>query len=187
MKERILAAAEAVLAETGTQFTMDTLAARLNISKRTLYEHFSSKEELVEDLLLAKARDWSDLYRAVLASDGDLPTKLTRYFTAQTRVYPLIRGELAWKLVASYPQVRAQLERLGEEDRRALKEYLHVCARQGELAEEDVEVFFFVLHGTFLESMCLHLGHGDEAAHEELMKGAIRMLWQGAAPKTEED
>lgn len=54
-------------AETGTQFTMDTLAARLNISKRTLYEHFSSKEELVEDLLLAKARDWSDLHRAVLA------------------------------------------------------------------------------------------------------------------------
>lgn len=49
------------------------------------------------------------------------------------------------------------LERLGEEDRLALKEYLHACARQGELAEADVEAFFFVLHSTFVESMCLHL------------------------------
>lgn len=187
MKERILQAAESVIAETGTQFTMDALAAALNISKRTLYEHFASKEALVEDLLVAKARDWSALHREILASEEDLPTKLERYFTARARVYPLIRGELSCKLVASYPSVRAQLQRIAGEDRLAVEEYLRGCIRRGEIAVADAETFFFVLQSTFLESARLHLGRGDETAHKQLMKGMIRMLWQGIAPKTEED
>ena len=40
MRTRIMSAAMEEMNEQGTRFTMAMLAARLGISKRTLYEHF---------------------------------------------------------------------------------------------------------------------------------------------------
>lgn len=45
MKQRILDAAVAEIELHGSSFRMDDLAKRLNISKRTLYENFHSKNE----------------------------------------------------------------------------------------------------------------------------------------------
>ena len=51
MKMRIMTAAMEELNEYGIRFTMANLAARLAISKRTLYEHFDSKEVLIESIV----------------------------------------------------------------------------------------------------------------------------------------
>ena len=51
MKMRIMAAAMEEMNEFGVRFTMSNLAARLAISKRTLYEHFDSKEVLIEAIV----------------------------------------------------------------------------------------------------------------------------------------
>lgn len=52
MKQRILDAAVAEIELHGSSFRMDDLAKRLNISKRTLYENFHSKNEIIERILL---------------------------------------------------------------------------------------------------------------------------------------
>ena len=51
MKMRIMATAMEEMNEFGVRFTMRNLAARLAISKRTLYEHFDSKEVLIEAIV----------------------------------------------------------------------------------------------------------------------------------------
>ena len=51
MRMRIMAAAMEEMNEFGVRFTMSNLAARLAISKRTLYEHFDSKEVLIEAIV----------------------------------------------------------------------------------------------------------------------------------------
>ena len=51
MKMRIMTAAMEELNEYGIRFTMANLASRLAISKRTLYEHFDSKEVLIESIV----------------------------------------------------------------------------------------------------------------------------------------
>lgn len=51
MRERILKAFIEEIRENGMKFTMDDLAKRLGISKRTLYEHFSSKVEILETII----------------------------------------------------------------------------------------------------------------------------------------
>lgn len=50
MKDKILKVAEKVITRRGTKVTMDELAAALNMSKRTLYKQFASKEELIETI-----------------------------------------------------------------------------------------------------------------------------------------
>lgn len=47
MKNRIINAAKEAAAAQGLRYTMNDLARNLGISKRTLYEHFQSKEELI--------------------------------------------------------------------------------------------------------------------------------------------
>ena len=51
MNMRIMTAAMEELNEYGIRFTMANLATRLAISKRTLYEHFDSKEVLIESIV----------------------------------------------------------------------------------------------------------------------------------------
>lgn len=48
LTDRIFYAAAEEFKDNGLKFTMDSLAARLGISKRTLYETVSSKEQVVE-------------------------------------------------------------------------------------------------------------------------------------------
>ncbi len=51
MRKRIIQGAFEETDEKGFKFTMNDLARRLGISKRTIYEEFSSKEELVGAML----------------------------------------------------------------------------------------------------------------------------------------
>ncbi|MCI3921126.1 TetR/AcrR family transcriptional regulator [Paenibacillus sp. TRM 82003] len=47
MRERILQTAKELISRQGLKFTMADLAAELGTSKRTFYEHFDSKEQLI--------------------------------------------------------------------------------------------------------------------------------------------
>ena len=51
MKERIMAATMEEVNIHGLKFTMNDLAKRLKISKRSLYENFPSKQDLIDSIL----------------------------------------------------------------------------------------------------------------------------------------
>ncbi|MCT4566373.1 MAG: TetR/AcrR family transcriptional regulator [Maledivibacter sp.] len=51
MRERIMSVAIEEMNEKGRRFTMDDLAKRLGVSKRTLYENFRSKEQLISTVM----------------------------------------------------------------------------------------------------------------------------------------
>ncbi len=57
MRRKILQAAEKAIGKEGNDFTMDRLATEVGISKRTLYEQFRDKEEIVELILLSQLGD----------------------------------------------------------------------------------------------------------------------------------
>ncbi|MCT4633643.1 MAG: TetR/AcrR family transcriptional regulator [Firmicutes bacterium] len=51
MKDKILDAVVDLINMKGVKFTMDDIARSLSISKRTIYENFSSKEEIIDQLV----------------------------------------------------------------------------------------------------------------------------------------
>lgn len=57
MKDAILRAAEQEIRLKGLTFTMDDLVASLGISKKTIYQHISSKEEIIGSILLEMKED----------------------------------------------------------------------------------------------------------------------------------
>lgn len=85
-REIILATALDLFREMGFDAaSMSQIAARAGGSKTTLYNHFSSKEELLLEALLTSAREYAQDVRKLLQESNDLPTQLHRF------VYSLLK------------------------------------------------------------------------------------------------
>lgn len=76
MKTRILEAAALELNERGVKFTVDRVAARLGISKKTVYQHYTSKDELISCIVTAVLTDMAEQEQAILSSNHDFAQKL---------------------------------------------------------------------------------------------------------------
>ncbi|WP_342415423.1 TetR/AcrR family transcriptional regulator [Paenibacillus sp. FSL R10-2782] len=85
MKERILEAFVEEAHDSGLKFTMDDLAKRLAISKRTLYEHFSSKTLILETLI---ERTNNDMIRKTEQIVGNDQLTLLEKIKQSIRVIP---------------------------------------------------------------------------------------------------
>lgn len=91
-KEKLIAESIQCLQEEGLRFSVDSLAKRLNVSKKTIYQHFPSKEALAHALYEKYYTDAAQTVEALLAQkETDLPAALLRcYFDAVC----MVRGEI---------------------------------------------------------------------------------------------
>lgn len=70
-RERVVAAARLHFFQFGfARFTMDDLAAELGMSKKTLYQHFRSKDALIEELITRKAGAMIGGFEEILGIPG---------------------------------------------------------------------------------------------------------------------
>lgn len=95
MKERIMLAAMAETNEKGIKFTMNDLASRLSVSKKTIYEYFNSKEELIGtmvDIALKEVQAEEEVI--VNNKELDLVSKLSRLI----KVYPKTFGPIHYRV-----------------------------------------------------------------------------------------
>lgn len=65
MKNRIIKAFIEETHSNGIKFTMDDLAKRLGVSKRTLYENFSSKLEILEEIIALTFSEHEERSRSI--------------------------------------------------------------------------------------------------------------------------
>ncbi|MGE5677347.1 MAG: TetR/AcrR family transcriptional regulator, partial [Pseudomonadota bacterium] len=77
MFDEIVRATIAEFDENGIRFTMDDLAKRMRISKRTLYSHIESKEKLILDIIELNFRSIKEQEKKIMENDGlDIMEKL---------------------------------------------------------------------------------------------------------------
>ncbi|HML88727.1 MAG TPA: TetR/AcrR family transcriptional regulator [Methylomusa anaerophila] len=101
----------------GVKFTMSDLAKRLNVSKTSLYEHFSSKSELVQNILITVIQDIQEQEEAIynnseLTFAEKIPTLLK---VAPTVFGPINNYRLQDDLQLYYPKEFRIVEKFKEE------------------------------------------------------------------------
>lgn len=116
MRTRIMSAAVAEMDEHGVRFTMSDLAAKLAISKRTLYEHFESKEVLISSIVEAVISDLR-VQRCAIVSDPDLDlrAKLVGMLTVKSKVFAEVSDRVKMELSQQYPGLWEKAQRSQEE------------------------------------------------------------------------
>lgn len=117
MHHRIMDAAAEEISLRGVKFTMHDLAIRLGISKRTLYQCFSSKEELIESIIVAKLEDVKQ-QRDEVMRDNQMPfdKKLYKVLTLCPRIYSSVNGSHLEEIRRYLPGVWNKIEQFIDAD-----------------------------------------------------------------------
>ncbi|WP_442602648.1 TetR/AcrR family transcriptional regulator [Paenibacillus sp. KN14-4R] len=105
MKDRIAKAFIEEIHDKGMKFTMDDLAKRLGISKRTLYEHFSSKVDVLEMIIEQALREADEKTEAIVQDEQlTLMEKIKGVMTVLPNHYEFYDLRILEQMKRYYPE-----------------------------------------------------------------------------------
>lgn len=103
MRNRIIMATVEEINLRGFKFTMSDLTKRLSISKSSLYEHFSSKDELIATILDIVLNDFRSQEEKIYNSDLPIIEKLKAVLTITPEVFEPFHNRVYDDLRLTYP------------------------------------------------------------------------------------
>lgn len=163
MKERIINESIESLRREGLKFSIDTLAERLNISKKTVYKYFSNKEELAFALCrkyFADAKEQTKL----LAKENSISAR-----KQLLRLYLDAKSMTCVDIFNKYKLNEVLRSYTAKENDELLK---IVFSSLGDGAfNGDEKSFGIILNGTF-EKLC-----SEKIAPDGVLNRLVNMLW----------
>lgn len=185
VKEKILAAAAIMIEERGISFRMDDLAKALTISKRTLYEQFHSKHEIVETILVHGAEEFYRQHENIVKNKSlTLEEVLDQYFKVRSNLYAAFNGESFIEIFLAIPQLQETLKTLFKKDWDLLKDYLVRQQEQGYIAQYvDIDIIIMMLQGAVRRIVLESTSHCDDLY--TYMPKVISVILQGITSKGE--
>ncbi|MCX7780906.1 MAG: TetR/AcrR family transcriptional regulator [Negativicutes bacterium] len=116
MRERIMFAAMEEMNQCSIKFTMEDVARRLGISKRTLYENYSSKEELIGAIVDRVTSDFREKWQAVMEDDSlSVEEKLQKVITVRPAIKDQMNDRVAIDIKRFMPREWEKAERAMDE------------------------------------------------------------------------
>ena len=183
VKEKILAAAATMIEERGISFRMDDLTKVLTISKRTLYEQFRSKHEIVETILVHGAEDFYRQHENIINNRSfTLEEVLDQYFKVQSNLYAAFNGESFKEIFLAIPQLQETMTTLFKKDWDLLKSYLVQQQEQGTIGPHvDIDIIIMMLQGAVRRIVFESTSHCDDLY--TYMPKVISVILQGIINK----
>lgn len=180
----ILQGAAAEIQQKGADFTMDSLAKRLHVSKRTIYEKFESKHQIIDLIFQAIITDIHEQHMEILTNKQlTSHEKLSQYFAVEPRVYEIIKSEKIRSVQEKLPQVLEHVNAKMEQDWLALEQFLKDSKEKGHLAEEvDIHILMLMLRGIYYEMINNPARYEVIKIRSSLQK-AMEMLLHGIVEK----
>ncbi|MCR8645011.1 TetR/AcrR family transcriptional regulator [Paenibacillus sp. N1-5-1-14] len=132
MKDRIAKAFIEEIHDKGMKFTMDDLARRLGISKRTLYEHFSSKVEVLDMIVDQVSQEADDKTEAIVHNESlTLMEKIKGVMTVLPTHYELYDLRILDQMKRYYPEQWAKVNAALVDDWDTLRVLIEEGIREG--------------------------------------------------------
>ena len=147
IRERIFKEALREINCRGSDFHMDDLARNLRISKRTLYEHFVSKQAIIEEALLSMMKSIQKEHRKLLA-DVNMTTeeKIINFFKVTSDNITVLSVRKTTELVKKMPDVCEKLEEARKEDWDILGQLLDIAQQEDGFKPFDKFLLIHMLH-----------------------------------------
>lgn len=133
----------------GIKFTTADLARELSISKRAIYDHFFSKQDLIEAVLDSIL---SDLRQQIAGIVDDKSPDITDRIKALMVLYPKAFGPVNLQVIEDVrrfmPQEWTKFEEFFEERWRMLEKIIEKGAQEGSLTKVDLVILKRIYMGT---------------------------------------
>lgn len=180
MNEAIMKAAIEVFNETGPRFTMDDLAARMRVSKRTIYENIQSKEVMISEII---DYVFSDIKRqeTEIVSDSslDVTEKIRRVVCLMPRIPCSIDYNRVYEMQKSYPELYRKIDDHLTGEWEVTLSLFRQGISEGKLREIDLGVLRQVLLGAMRTLMEAEFLKSNHITYEEALNKSLDMILKG--------
>ena len=153
------------------KFSMADLTAELNVSRRTLYEYFDSKEDIVNAVVKYIFNDIESTHKRILAEDISSIEKLKKILL----VYPSminLDGYNISKIGELLPSVMKLINSELEANWALTISVFEECKVNKQIGDYDCEVFRMVMLGIYEISMTYQ-------NHHQMLEQSIELLFGG--------
>ncbi|MCS7461971.1 TetR/AcrR family transcriptional regulator [Paenibacillus doosanensis] len=141
MKDRIMRAFIEEIHDKGIKFTMDDLARRLGISKRTLYEHFSSKAELLEAIIAQTLEEADEKTEKIVSDPGlSLMDKIKGVMTVLPNHYELYDLRILEQMKRYYPEQWVKIDSALKDDWNMLRDLIEQGMQEGLIIKQNLSL-----------------------------------------------
>jgi AcrR family transcriptional regulator len=149
MRDKIIESAIRQIKSYGLRrFTVDDIVKDLRISKKTLYQHFSSKKELIGTVLDTAIELEKRITDEALVNGGDWFEKLDAILSVHS--YTNIPYRLMDEIARFFPEERAYVDRIVEYKAKVLRELLEQGLKEGKLRTDiNLEIIILALNKVF--------------------------------------
>ena len=146
LKERIVSKAGTLFYQYGIKsVSMDDLASSLGISKRTLYENFRDKEEVLLTYLAALREERNNKILEVINRSENM-IEVFLYFIEYHKNKELLSIKFYEDIYKYYPRIYKLIQQDNEENKVHIREYLQKGIEQGYIRENlNVDVAAFLV------------------------------------------
>jgi TetR/AcrR family transcriptional regulator, mexJK operon transcriptional repressor len=194
-KRRVIAAAEFVFVSQGySAASVDDIAKRAGMSKKTLYRFYSTKEAMFAAVIAARREALKESIDAECCGAGLEPDAVLRRFLSQVAHFVLARRQSSlYRLVIAEshraPEIACAFYREGPSKvHLALQEWLAEQNRAGTLCVSQPEIaagmlFSMIVGEPQMRILIGELDEPDSAAIEDRVDTAVQLFLTGAAPR----
>jgi AcrR family transcriptional regulator len=188
LRNRIICEAIKEMNDRGVKFTMDDLARRLGVSKRTLYENFASKEELISYILHSAIAELKEK-RELIMNDPQLD--VTEKFKQIMLVRPSLCPETTDRVAFEIRKFMPEQWKTVEADIEAKWRLIETLVQEGEKTGRFRSVFFpavwVMFRGSFHEFANQDFLLQHKVTMKEMIEYMVDILLFGLAAKTSPD
>ena len=185
---QIINGAIAVFARKGFyKAKIEEIAEQAEVGKGTVYEYFSSKKELFQEMFLYIEEKYEEMFQQELSEIDTFYDKLQKMFQVTIRFLNRHK-EMAQILLAGYPPVAEDTQRvLLEKNQQKLEEVskmLEEAIVRQEIRPVDTGAAAQVILGAlvFVGGQILFAGDEKELDYQQLAQDAIDILLKGLLP-----
>jgi len=182
--DRIMKAFIEEIHDKGIKFTMDDLASRLGISKRTLYEHFPSKVSILE-AIVELTLDEFDEKTAIIVQDTSLSIigKIRGIVTVLTKHYELYDIRILEQMKRFYPEQWKKIDDALTDDWGALRSVIEQGMEEGIIVSKNISVVMKLMIDAANSTLDQRFYQKNEISLSEALSTIVDIILFGLVPR----
>ncbi|MRG85238.1 TetR/AcrR family transcriptional regulator [Salinibacillus xinjiangensis] len=185
MKERILKAVVEEIQESGMRFTVDDITHRMGISKKTIYEHFASKEEIIKTIV-ERMLEESDQKTNQIFTDQSLSfvEKIKNLMLVLPEYYQIYDRPVLDGMKRYYPNLWQKINDSLQEDWNDLEQLIEEGIQKGEIVSHySMIIIMKVLKETFNTTFDQSFFYKNNITVREALSQIVDLLLYGMIPE----
>lgn len=180
MRNRIIMETIEEINESGIKFTMANLATRLAVSKSTLYAHFSSKEELIGEIVNYFMTGIRNYDEEIMNNDKlDFRGKLEALLLSEPKVLGLVSNRFILELRRHMPKEWEKKEQCSDQRWQLIESLIKEGINSGFIRSIDLAIFKVIFNAAIDEFFSQKFLAQNNVTPADAIKKMANILYYG--------